>query len=264
MKISILSILFFSLLSFDLNQSSITVNNYSIKISSFDYVVLRKNTSNFFSARKIYSQSQNDEYRLLEKAPNQIGCVSYVSFKPLSIIGDQIQYLETSRDDPGKNCALRNVGNVRVISYDFKNKKNTKITDFFNEPEIVSNLLSDKIIQKFLNNKKTTAKSIDELIEKLSDHNEKNCETALDRNIVYNFSIHHSEGSKIAVRLWLSYMCGLIPEDVAYQKGNLQIGLLLTPNSYTKKLIESKQFIFTKDLEYKKANPTIDFYYAVK
>jgi hypothetical protein len=59
-------------------------------------------------------------------------------------------------------------------------------------------------------------------------------------------------------------MCGLVPGDAAYKKGNLQIGLLLTPNSYTKKLIKSKQFIFTRDFENQKANPTIDFYYAVK
>jgi hypothetical protein len=264
MKYGILGVLIFTLLTFGFSQKSIDISAYRIKMSNSDFEILRIKSPFLFSARKMYFQSQNDEYKLLEKIPNQIGCIVYVSFKPLSIIGDQIQYLETSRNDPGKNCALRNVGNVQVASYDFQNKRNTKITDFFSESDVIKNLLNDKIIQGFLNSKKPYIKSINELVEKLSDHNEKNCETTFDKNIIYNFSFHHIEGTKIAVRLWLSYMCGSVPADAAYKKGNLQIGLLLNPNQYTKQLIAEQKFIFTKDFETQKANPTIDFYYSVK
>jgi hypothetical protein len=161
------------LLTIDLNQKSVNINDYRVKVSNSDFKISRVSPRASFSARKMYLQSQNDEYKFLEKAPTQIGCVVYVSFKPLSIIGDQIQYLETSRNDPGENCALRNIGNVQVVSYDFQNKKNTKITDLFNESDIVRNLLNNRVIQKFLNNKKTNVRPINELIEKLSDHNEK-------------------------------------------------------------------------------------------
>jgi hypothetical protein len=264
MKYGILGVLLFMLLTFGFSQKSIDISVYRVKMSNSDFEISRIKSFSLFSARKMYFQSQNDEYKLLEKTPNQIGCIVYISFKPLSIIGDQIQYLETSRNDPGKNCALRNVGSIQVASYDFQNKKSTKITDFFSESDIIKNLMSDKIIQKFLNNKKLHIETIDELIEKLSDHNEKNCETAFNKNIIYNFSFHHIESTKVAIRLWLSYMCGSVPSDTAYKKGNLQIGLLLNPNQYTKQLIAEQKFIFTKDFETQKANPTIDFYYSVK
>jgi hypothetical protein len=264
MKNNILNFVLLTSLSLNLNQNSMNISTYHIKISKSNFEISKNTPFSLFSAREMYLQVQNNEYKLLEKAPKQFDCIVYVSFKPLSIIGDNIQYLETSKNDPGKNCSLRNTGNVQVISYDFKSKKNTKITDFFNESDILKTLINNKIILKFLNNNRVGIKSISDLAEKLLDHNKKNCSLSFNENTINNFSFHHQEKDKIAVRIWLSYMCNAVPAEIMYQKGNLQIGLLLKPNVYTKKFIKNKQFIFTKDFEYQKANPTINFYYLAK
>jgi len=109
-------------------------------------------------------------------------------------------------------------------SYDVAHpEREPKLTDFFNESDILNALLGDALVKKSLAKEEGSPAppaTLDELVKRLAA-TPSECEYIFDEDLLTRFAFHHVENGKVAVRIGLSDGAGAC-------RGMLtQIGILL-------------------------------------
>jgi hypothetical protein len=105
------------------------------------------------------------------------------------------------------------------------NKKIPRLTDYFNEEDLLAALIADRLIQKAITSsgRKSPPKTLEELNDLLANENYRLGDSglALSSDFLTRFAFHHIEGNKVAIRLSLSSTA------TANQSEREQIGLLI-------------------------------------
>jgi len=143
--------------------------------------------------------------------------------------------------------------NYRNVSQDLninlsKPGKVAKLTDYFNESDILKGLLADPVIKEFIKNTGLNPRTLKALVKSMSGQfmiSERYCCSMAD-DLLTRFAFHHIEGDRVAVKIGIS---GAGP----CRESNTRIGLLLPiPESLRNalKLAEVKEEGFLmKDLK---------------
>jgi hypothetical protein len=213
---------------------------------------------------KKYYKSSNPEF---VESNGKSDCY-YVSSMPLSIFGNHISILETTRFDPTPFCNGNGGGSVRtkIIKIRDRGAGQVTLTDFFTEITVLNALKADKFVQRNARDAKALSRvsNFKDFLEHMQPYNEKNCQSVFSDNLMSNFSFYNQVGKSIYIRLWLDYSCGGIPGDQIYEQGNVQIGIILPRSKTITDLITKKQFFTSQNIKSMNLFRFFDFSFTLK
>lgn len=145
------------------------------------------------------------------------------SIQPLSIVGSIVCYQRDYYWEGGAHPS----GSIDFLAVDATNPgRKLSLTDLFPDADVLDALMSDKIVRDTLkrNSVTGTPRTCKQLVKLLSGKSfggDENGQFGFQDDLLERFALHHVEGSKVAVRLNVSWNYEI------YRFSSTQIGILL-------------------------------------
>lgn len=216
---------------------------YQITWTPDDIIARRGGTSSGGYSLKESTEKERKSDSLAVKGSEE--CVNEQKAKILSVVGPIVS-MERSEYSNCPGAAHPNVTTWYVAVDVAKPDKMLKLTDFFEEKDILSALLDDAIVKKTLEraNIFDRPKSLEDLMKHLTA-SPPDCHYQFSDDLLTRFAFHHLENSSVAVRLGLSHGIEACRGEVT------QIGLLLPIpkkwEGFLKQAEERKEGFLMKD-----------------
>lgn len=202
-------------------------SNYLFSLTEKDFLIFNK------ESKKIIFSAQRNALNIKQKDCK----VNYV-FQPRSFLNGVFSYFEeayVTGNTEGCSGPSGYSYSIGIKNVDLKNLKEVSINKFFNDATILQKLKADTYIRKIAQDEKfsVSVKDMDLFFPLFADRNISKCDEVISERLRFSYFFDHSEGSNIAVRFAMSYLCGAPSDNNSIPK---QIGVLLPfkliPNTY--------------------------------